>query len=156
MGGELHWKIQVVREQVRVERRDLFQCFRAVVVEVGSGLLHAPERGDLEEVGEERRVPNERGGHTRRTRIGQGNAQIGRGDRPHVSEAVVDQERLDGQVEKVPLTHTDVGDARTGGRTEVERARLIEHGTGMTERADALRGAWSDLRLDEHQAAALL
>ena len=131
-------KSRTGRKQVRVEGGDLFQCFRAVVMEVGSGLLHAPERWDLEEAGEERRVPNERRWHTRWTRIRQRDPRIRRPDGLHVSESIIDQECVFGQVQEVPLADADVRDACAGGRTEVEPAGLIEHGTGMTQGADAL------------------
>src|SRR5262245_27435060 len=42
LSRELHWKIGTVREHVRVERGDLLECLRAVVMKIGSGLLHAP------------------------------------------------------------------------------------------------------------------
>ena len=50
LSRELHREITIIREQVRVERGDLFQRFRAVVVKVGSGLPHTPQRRDLEGV----------------------------------------------------------------------------------------------------------
>ena len=74
----------------------------------------------------------------------------------HVPEAIVDQERVFGQVQEVPLADADVRDARTGRCGGVERAGLIEHRTGVAQGADALRGAGSELGLDEHEAAALL
>src|SRR6185503_8541962 len=76
LNRELDRKVRVGREHVRVERGELLERLCAIVMEVRSGLLHAPERRDLEHAGEERRVPDGRWWHTGRTRVRQGYPRI--------------------------------------------------------------------------------
>ena len=56
LSRELDREIRGGREQVRVERGDLLECLRAVVMKVGSGLRHAPKRRNIEHAGKEHRM----------------------------------------------------------------------------------------------------